>query len=65
MAKRQAERNEGYDMISKEIISETLPKQAINAIVTVIQSGKEAIVRKENGKWVVLAGMRKLVYKEP
>ena len=65
MAKRQAERNEGYDMISKEIISETLPKQAINAIVTVIQSGKEAIVRKENGKWVVLAGTRKLVYKEP
>ena len=52
-------------MISKEIISETLPKQAINAIVTVIQSGKEAIVRKENGKWVVLAGTRKLVYKEP
>lgn len=42
-----------------------MPKQVIEAIVAVIRTGKEAIVRKEKGKWVVLENGRRLVYKEP
>lgn len=42
-----------------------MPKQVIEAIVAVIRTGKEAIVRKEKGKWVVLENGRRIVYKEP
>lgn len=42
-----------------------MPKQVIEAIVAVIRTGKEAIVRKEKGKWVVLESGRRLIYKEP
>ena len=41
-----------------------LPQEVVNAIVTVIALGKEAIVRREKGKWVVLENGRRLVYKE-
>lgn len=42
----------------------TMPQEVINAIVTVIALGKEAVVRRENGKWVVLEHNRRIVYKE-
>ena len=42
-----------------------MPKQVIEAIEAVIRTGKEAIVRKEKGKWVVLENGRRLIYKEP
>ena len=41
-----------------------IPKDAIEAIEAVIACGKEVIVRKERGKWVVLESGRRLVYKE-
>lgn len=50
------EGDEGNDMIPDAV------KEAVEAIVA---CGKEAIVRKERGKWVVLENGRRLVYKEP
>lgn len=41
-----------------------MPQEVINAIVSIIATGKEAIVRREKGKWVVLENGRRLVYKE-
>ena len=42
-----------------------IPREVIEAIEAVIACGKEVIVRKEKGKWVVLESGRRLVYKEP
>ncbi len=42
-----------------------MPKQVIEAIEAVIKTGRECIVRKEHGKWVVLENNRRLIYKEP
>lgn len=42
-----------------------MPKQVIEAVEAVIKTGKDAIVKKERGKWVVLESGRRLVYKEP
>ena len=42
-----------------------MPKEVIEAVEAVLACGKEVIVRKERGKWVVLENGRKLVYKEP
>ena len=42
----------------------SMPQEVINAIVSIIAVGKEAIVRIEKGKWVVLENGRRLVYKE-
>ena len=42
-----------------------MPKQVIESIEAVIKTGKDAIVKKERGKWVVLESGRRLVYKEP
>lgn len=42
-----------------------IPKEVMEAVEAVIAAGKEVIVRKERGKWVVLESGRRLVYKEP
>ena len=42
-----------------------IPKPVLEAVEAVIRTGKEVIVRKEKGKWVVLESGRRLVYKEP
>lgn len=42
-----------------------MPKPVIEAVEAVIKTGKDAIVKKERGKWVVLESGRRLVYKEP
>lgn len=41
-----------------------MPQEVINAVVQIVAIGKEAIVRREKGKWVVLENGRRLVYKE-
>lgn len=41
-----------------------IPKEALEAVERVVAQGREAIVRKEHGKWVVIENKRKLVYKE-
>lgn len=42
-----------------------IPDEVKNAVEAIVATGKEAIVRKEKGKWVVLENGRRLVYKEP
>jgi hypothetical protein len=42
-----------------------MPKEALDAVERIIAVGKEAIVKKERGKWVVLENGKRLVYKEP
>ena len=42
-----------------------MPKEVLEAVERIVALGKEAIVRKERGKWVVLEAGRRLVYKEP
>lgn len=42
-----------------------MPDEVKDAVERIVAVGKEAIVRKERGKWVVLENDRKLVYKEP
>lgn len=41
-----------------------MPKEVLDAVESIIATGKEAIVRKERGRWVVLENGRRLVYKE-
>lgn len=42
-----------------------IPKEALDAVERIVAVGKEAIVKKERGKWVVLENGKRLVYKEP
>lgn len=42
-----------------------MPKEVIDAVQRIVAVGKEAIVKKERGKWVVLEQGKRLVYKEP
>ena len=42
-----------------------MPKEVIDAVSRIIALGKEAIVRKEHGKWVVIENNRRLIYKQP
>ena len=42
-----------------------IPTEVIDAIAAVVACGKECIVRKERGKWVVLESGRRLIYKQP
>ena len=42
-----------------------MPKEVLEAVERVVALGKEAIVRKERGKWVVVECGRRVVYKEP
>lgn len=41
-----------------------IPKEAIEAMEAAIALGKEVILRKERGKWVVLENHRRIIYKE-
>jgi len=43
----------------------SIPKEAIEAAEAAIALGKEVILRKERGKWVVLENHRRIIYKEP
>lgn len=42
-----------------------IPKEALEMVERIVASGKEAIVKRERGKWVVLEQGKRLVYKEP
>lgn len=59
--KRYAQRNEG-NHISEDT---KVPEEVLTAAESVIAKGREVIIRKEKGKWVVLESGRRLVYKEP
>ena len=42
----------------------SLPKEVSDALEAIVASGKEAILKKERGGWVVLENGRRLVFKE-
>ena len=42
-----------------------MPKEVLDAVERIVAVGKEAIVKKERGRWVVLENGKRLVYKEP
>ena len=42
----------------------SIPREAIEAAEAAIALGKEVILRKESGKWVVLENHRRMIYKE-
>jgi hypothetical protein len=42
-----------------------MPNEVIEAIEAIVATGKDVLVKKERGKWVVLENCRRLVYKEP
>ena len=58
--KRYAQRNEGNPVNE----SNKVPPEVVEAAEAVIACGKEVILRKEHGLWVVLENGRRLVYKE-
>lgn len=41
-----------------------MPSDVIRAVCAIVSAGREAIVKKEHGKWVVIENGRRLVYKE-
>lgn len=41
-----------------------MPQEVLDAVERIVAVGKEAIVKKERGKWVVLEQGKRLVYKE-
>ena len=41
-----------------------MPKEVLDAIAAIVRTGKEAIVKQEHGKWVVIENGRRMVYKE-
>lgn len=42
-----------------------IPREAIEIAESAIACGKEVIIRKERGKWVVLENHRRIIYKQP
>lgn len=42
-----------------------IPEEVSQVVEAIVATGKEAIVKKERGKWVVLENGKRLVYKEP
>ena len=53
---RNAQRNEGGRL---------MPQEVINAVVQIVALGKEAIVKRERNRWVVIENGRRVVYREP
>ena len=41
-----------------------MPKEVLEAVERIVAVGKEASVKKERGKWVVLENGKRLIYKE-
>lgn len=41
-----------------------MTNEVIRAVENIVATGKEAIVKKEHGKWLVLENGRRLVYRE-
>lgn len=41
-----------------------IPREVLEAVERIAALGKEAIVKKEHGKWIVIENNRRVVYKE-
>ena len=41
-----------------------MPNEVIKAIEAVVACGKECIVKKEHGKWIVIENGRRIIFRE-
>ena len=41
-----------------------MPKEVVDAILAIVMTGKQAIVKKEYGHWVVVEVIRRVTYNE-
>lgn len=41
-----------------------MPREVVEAVLAIVQTGKEAVVKQEHGKWVVVENGRRLIYRE-
>ena len=41
-----------------------MPQAVLDAVERIVAVGKEAIVKKERGKWVVIENGRHIIYRE-
>ena len=41
-----------------------MPQEVLDAVEHIVAVGKEAIVKKERGKWVVIENGRHIIYRE-
>ena len=41
-----------------------MPRAVIEAVQRIVAMGREAIVKKERGKWVVIENGRHIIYRE-
>ena len=41
-----------------------MPIEVVEEVKAIVRTGKEAIVKKEHGRWLVLENGRRVVYKE-
>ena len=46
------------------IDGDEMPKEVLEAVLAIVRTGKEAIVKQEHGKWVVIENGRRMIYKE-
>lgn len=59
-----------HDKISYSILQnlmidgDEMPKEVLEAVIAIVRTGKEAIVKQEHGKWVVIENGRRMIYKE-
>lgn len=45
-------------------VGDEMPKEVLDAVHAIVRTGKEAIVKQEHGKWVVIENTRRMVFKE-
>jgi hypothetical protein len=41
-----------------------IPKEVLDAVERIVAVGKEAIVKKERGRWIVIENGRHIIYRE-
>lgn len=46
------------------MVKTEIPQGALDALQTMVESGEEAILKKEHGKYVVVANKRRVVWRE-
>ena len=57
--------NISYGILQNLMIDgDEMPKEVLEAVLAIVRTGKEAIVKQEHGKWVVIENGRRMIYKE-
>ena len=41
-----------------------MPQEVVDTILAIVRTGKEAVVKQERGKWIVVENGRRVVYRE-